>query len=148
VPGPPLPHGDGSHLILYDGVCGLCNRLNRFVLAHDARGTFDFASQQSEVGRAYLERRGEDDRALTTLFVIANYRTPDSATHRRADAVLFVLGELGGFWRGAARAAAALPGAALDSLYTVTARHRYRLFGRLDQCPLPAPGTRHRFIDV
>jgi predicted DCC family thiol-disulfide oxidoreductase YuxK len=52
--------GEGQHLLLYDGVCGLCDHLVQFVLAHDPRGVFDFAPLQSATGRAAVAREGGD----------------------------------------------------------------------------------------
>lgn len=145
---PQLAQGSGAHLILYDGVCGLCSRLNQFVLDRDRRRLFDFASQQSVVGRQYLERFGQDSRALSTLFVVSNYRTPAPGLNVRAGAALFVLREMGGAWRRVALAAAHLPGGWLDALYNLVARYRYRLFGRHDECAVPAADVRRRFLDV
>ncbi|MBI2543900.1 MAG: DUF393 domain-containing protein [Candidatus Rokubacteria bacterium] len=119
----------GRHVILYDGVCGLCNGLIRFVLARDARGAFRFASLQ------------------ITLYLIAHYATERQAIHTRSRAVLLILRELGGPWR-AAGILGRLPAFVLDRAYDLVARTRYRIFGRYDACPLPRPEWRDRFIDV
>lgn len=137
----------GRHLILYDGVCGLCNRLNQFVLARDPAGRFDFAAQQSAAGRRYLQQHGADPDTLSTLFVIDDYRGARPRLLSRARAALFVAGEIGAPW-SALRVFSILPDGVLNVGYDLVARHRYRLFGRHDRCPLPAPGTRERFIDV
>src|SRR5580704_12864552 len=68
--------GQGVHLVLYDGVCGLCNRLLQFLLAVDDRAVFDFASLQSPTGRALVERAGGHPDDLNSFYVSANYRTP------------------------------------------------------------------------
>ena len=137
----------GRHLILYDGVCGLCNRLNQFVLARDARRVFDFAAQQSTTGREYLLRFGADPAALTTLFVITDYRTAAPQLLSRARAVLFILEQVGRPWSWL-RLFSMLPDGVLNLGYELVARNRYRVFGQHDSCPLPTPDTRARFIDV
>lgn len=137
----------GRHLILYDGVCGLCNRMNQFVLAHDHAGGFDFAAQQSDTGRRLLVQAGADPDALTTLFVIADYRGAAPALLSRSRAVFFIAKHLGGIWR-LAGLFSILPDGVVDRGYDFVARRRYRWFGQHDTCPLPTPDTRRRFIDV
>ena len=133
-------------VILYDGVCGLCNRLNRFVLARDRIGRFRFASLQSAIAAEMLGRHGRDPRDLDTLYVILAPGRPDEHLLRKSDAVLRILGELGGVWRmsGVLRL---VPRAIRDAGYDLVARTRYRLFGRFDACPLPDPRHRARFLD-
>jgi predicted DCC family thiol-disulfide oxidoreductase YuxK len=142
----PAPASAEAHLVLYDGVCGLCSRLLRFVLRHDHRAVFDFASLQSAAGKAMVARWGGNPEELTSFYVVADFRTPGARMLMKSDAALFVAGELGWPWR-AARAAHILPGVIRDRLYDVIARHRYRVFGRHEQCLVPSPEFRHRFID-
>lgn len=137
----------GRHVILYDGVCGLCNGLIRSVLARDARGAFRFASLQSPFAREFLTRHNRDPSDLDTLYLIAHYATERQAIHTRSRAVLLILRELGGPWR-AAGILGCLPAFVLDRAYDLVARTRYRIFGRYDACPLPRPEWRDRFIDV
>ena len=85
----------GVHLVLYDGVCGLCSRLLQFLLARDRRAIFDFASLQGPLGRAIVERAGGNPDELSSFYVVANYRTPTSRVITKSRAALFVAGELG-----------------------------------------------------
>ena len=132
--------------MLYDGVCGLCSRLVQFLLAHDRRGVFNFASLQSATGQAIVEGAGGDPLELTTFYAVADYRTPDARVLKKSDAALFVAGTLGWPWRGA-RLFGVLPKALLDWAYDVVARSRYRVFGRYDRCQLPPVEFRNRFVD-
>jgi predicted DCC family thiol-disulfide oxidoreductase YuxK len=132
--------------VLYDGVCGLCNRLLQFLLTHDRRGVFAFASLQSAIGRAVVERLGGDPTELTSFYVLANYRTRHSRIFARSKAALFVAGQLGWPWK-AAVLARVLPNAILDHVYNVVARNRYRMFGRFEQCLTPRPEFRSRFVE-
>jgi predicted DCC family thiol-disulfide oxidoreductase YuxK len=136
----------GAHLVLYDGVCGLCNRLLQFLLVHDGRAVFDFASLQSATGQALVKRCGGNPLDLTTFYVIANYRTSGARAFTKSAAALFVAGELGWPWK-AMRIAGVLPNALLDSVYDLIARTRYRVFGRYEQCPMPRPEFTRRFVD-
>jgi predicted DCC family thiol-disulfide oxidoreductase YuxK len=136
----------GKHLVLYDGVCGLCNRLNGFVLTRDTRGVLDFASLQSAAGRSALQRFGRNPEDLNTLYVVTNYRSESPALLSKARAVLFVMKTLGGGWAWL-RAFGMLPNALLDRGYDLIARNRYRLFGRYDSCLMPSAEYKKRFID-
>jgi predicted DCC family thiol-disulfide oxidoreductase YuxK len=137
---------EGVHLVLYDGVCGLCSRLLRFLLAHDHRAVFAFASLQSGTGTAMVERYGGNPDELTSFYVLASYRTGHARMFSRSSAALFVAGELGWPWK-AAVLMRILPTALLDRVYDVVARNRYRVFGRHEQCLTPRPEFRTRFVE-
>jgi predicted DCC family thiol-disulfide oxidoreductase YuxK len=135
------------HLVLYDGVCGLCNHVLQFLLAHDHRAVFTFASLQSGIGTRVVERFGANPDELTTFYVLANYRAKQPQLLSRSRAALFVAGEIGWPWK-AAGLFRILPTRVLDFAYDIVARTRYRLFDRFDRCPTPRPEFRRRFIDV
>ena len=137
---------DEAPLVLYDGVCGLCNRLNRFVIARDHAGRFRFAALQSPLARQILTRHGRDPRDLDTLYLVLSRGRPDERLLRKSDAALWILRALGGPWR-AAVALRLVPRVVRDLGYDLVARTRYRLFGRYDACPLPDPRHRERFLD-
>lgn len=136
----------GRHLILYDGLCGLCNRSNRFILRQDRMDRFRFAALQSTFARDLVARLGGDPDELTTLYVVPDFQEPERLL-KRSDAVLFVFRELGGLWRGAGLMRL-LPRPLRDGLYHVVSTRRYRFFGRFDACPLPTPETRRKFLAV
>ena len=136
----------GAHLVLYDGICGLCSRLLQFLLRHDRRHVFSFASLQSRVGQSMVERNGGNPGELTSFYVIADYQTASSRVFTRSDAALFVAGALGWPWK-AARLMRFVPQRIRDRVYDVVAGSRYRLFGRYDRCLVPHPEFRNRFID-
>jgi predicted DCC family thiol-disulfide oxidoreductase YuxK len=140
----PASVAKGAHLVLYDRVCGLCSRLLRFLLTHDRRGVFAFASLQSATGRAVVEGLGGDTTELTSFYVLANYR--NRRIFARSNAALFVASQLGWPWK-AAVIARVLPVAVLDRAYNVIARNRYRVFGRFEQCLAPRPEFRSRFVE-
>jgi predicted DCC family thiol-disulfide oxidoreductase YuxK len=137
----------GSAVLLYDGVCGLCNRLVRFVLARDFEGRVRFAPLQSAFAREALSRHGENAENLDTVFRMTGFGTQSERVFRRSRAVLRVLEELPAPWRSLA-AFRALPPRVLDRLYDLVARSRYRIFGKSDRCELPPPEQRGRFIGL
>jgi len=140
---------DGKHpVLLYDGVCGLCNRLVQFVLRHDRGGVCRFASLQSRLADEILARHGADAADLDTVYAVLNCDAPGESLLARSDAVLFVLAGLGGRWRVAGFFFKLLPRVVRDFVYNFVARRRYRVFGRSEVCVLPAPENRDRFLDV
>ena len=136
----------GVHLILYDGVCGLCSRFVQFLLRHDRRRMFRFASLQGAVGTAIVAQSGGNPERLASFYVVTDYRATSSRVLARSEAALFVAAELGWPWR-AAQWMRLVPRRTRDRAYDVLARYRYRLFGRYDRCLVPSPEFRSRFID-
>lgn len=136
-----------AHLVLYDGVCGLCNRLVQFMLRRDRADRFRFAALQSPFAAELLRRHGRATDDLDTVYVFARFGEPDQRLLSKGRAILFVLGQLGGLWR-LASLLRGLPRPILDAAYDQIARRRYRWFGRHDACPLPTPDTRAKFLDA
>ena len=132
------------HLVLYDGVCGLCNRLVQFILAHDHDAVFSFAPLQSAIGRGWVARSGGNPGELTTVYVIPDYETAAAQLLARSAAVLFVVGKLPAPWR-LLRVLGLLPKTLLDFAYQQVAKSRYRIFGR-EVCLLPSAEHRDRFL--
>lgn len=137
---------EGTHLVLYDGVCGLCNHLLQFLLRHDRRAVFCFASLQSAIGRTMVARYGGNPDDLTSFHVVADFRTVNARAIKKSDAAVFVADQLGWPWKGL-RAAAVLPLPLRDAAYDVIGRTRYRIFGRYEQCLLPSEEFRSRFVE-
>ena len=133
-------------LLLYDGLCGFCDRTVRFVLARDRRGTMRFAPLQGEFAAGILARHPEL-RDVDSLILVerAGAGAPERITVR-SDAVVRIADYVCGGWSAAALLRL-LPRAVRDWGYDVFARSRYRIFGRYTSCPIPDPGTRARFID-
>jgi predicted DCC family thiol-disulfide oxidoreductase YuxK len=136
-----------SAVIFYDGLCGLCNRLNLFVLQRDREGVFRFAALQSDFARQALDKYGVDSGDLTSVYVLVDAGLPTERLLARAGAVLYVLRRFGGIWK-AVSLLGLLPDWILNATYDAMARNRYRLLGRYDTCPLPEPEWTQRFIDA
>lgn len=145
-----------SHpILLYDGVCGLCNRFVQFVLRRDRHAIFRFVSLQSAFAARILARHGVNPSDLDTVYVVVNpdpnsgpsNGQPNESLLSRSAAVLFVLKQLPGLCQPAAFLLQLLPKFLRDRAYNAVARHRYRLFGRSEICPLPRDRDRSRFLD-
>lgn len=133
-------------LVLYDGVCGLCNGLNQFLLNRDPNDHFRFASLQSEFSASLLKRYDINAVDLDTVYVVAGFGQPGQRLLARSDAILHVLSRLGGVWR-LLRIGRVLPKSLRDALYNVVARNRYRVFGKYDVCLMPEERYRRKFLD-
>jgi predicted DCC family thiol-disulfide oxidoreductase YuxK len=138
-------------IILYDGVCGLCNRLVQLVLRKDRIGVFRFASLQSPLAARVLARHGVNAGNLDAVYVVLNHGCEDHSEERvlaRSGAAIFILQQLDGVWRFAAFVLGWIPRPLREWIYGQVARRRYRSWGRYDACPLPTEETRARFLDV
>ena len=135
-------------IVLYDGVCGLCNRLVRFILKRDRRDHFRFAALQSNFANAILQRHGKNPDLLDTVHVVFDYQEPSERLLTKDDAVVAVLQQLGGIWRIWAGVFRLFPRRFRDWQYNLIAGNRYRFFGKYDACPLPDPNVRHKFLDL
>lgn len=131
-------------IILFDGVCNLCNGFVQFVIRRDPAARFRFAALQSPAGQALLATQGLD---ATTLAL-----EPESVLlfsggrlYSHSSAVLGIARRLGGVWR-LAGVGWVLPRALRDALYRFVARHRYRWFGRQESCMVPTAALKARFL--
>ena len=126
-------------MVLFDGLCGLCDRLVGFALAADRAHRLRFAPLQGRTARALL---GDGAGAVDSLAVAV-----DGVVLQRSAAVLAVLACLGGPWRLLAAAGRLLPGPLREAGYRFVAARRYRWFGRKDACRRPRPEEQEFFLD-
>ena len=131
----------GHPVLLYDGVCALCNGVVRFVLKHDKAKVFRFAALESNAGKELL---GGDVTTHDGVALIVNALTPGQQAYRRSDAVAETMRLLG--WPGLGRALLILPRSLREAGYSVVARLRYKVFGRYEVCPLPNADQGVRFL--
>ena len=135
------PLGEPHDVVLFDGVCNLCNAAVLFIIDRDPHARIRFAALQSDVGRRVLERAGRAGASLDTMVFIENGRYFDRST-----AALRIARRLRGAWPLLALALA-IPRPVRDAVYDVIARNRYRWFGRETQCRVPTASLRSRFLD-
>ncbi len=127
-------------VLLFDGVCNLCNASVQWVLRHDRAGRFRFAALQSETGQALLARFGLDQEHFDTAVLVDGDRI-----FTRSDAALEILRQLGFPWSAVAVLRWA-PRSLRNVVYDWVARNRYRWFGRQEKCLLPRPEWKQRFL--
>ena len=133
--------------MLYDGVCGLCNRLNQFLLKRDRHDRLRFASLQSDLAESLTLRHGANPKDLDTVYVVVDHNQPTEHLLSRSDAIIYLLTELGSVWKVMALAKI-LPKGLRNIAYNVVAKNRYRVFGKHDSCMLPDPKHKNKFLEV
>lgn len=141
----PAPLPDVEHLVLYDGVCGLCDRFVQWLLRIDRDAELHFAPLQGSTAAA-LERAGLIPAGEDTVIYLTGLAGADPEVRVRSDAALAILGTVGAPWAlfGGLRL---VPRPLRDLVYRAVARSRYRIFGRFDACRVPDAATRARFLD-
>lgn len=129
-------------MLFYDGYCGLCHGVVKFVVKHDPSGrAFRFAPLQ---GPTFSESVPVERRAALPDSVVV--LTKEGTLLARSDAVLHILGRLGGAWKFLAGLGAVIPRGLRDRAYDLVARIRYSVFGKRDDlCPIMPPDLRARF---
>lgn len=132
-------------LVLYDGVCALCNGTVSFLVKRDKGDRYRFAALQSNLGREIVRRYGGDPDDLDTVYVVLDFGEASERILKRSRAVLTAVAALGGAWK-LVNVLRVIPTFLTDLGYRLVARVRYRLFGKYDACPLPEPAHRHKFL--
>jgi predicted DCC family thiol-disulfide oxidoreductase YuxK len=127
-------------LLLFDGVCNLCNGVVQFVIRHDRAGRFRFAALQSEPGQAMLRQFGLSTQQFDSFVYVK-----DGQFFTESTAALRVARDLGGAWR-LLYGFIIVPRPLRDAVYRWVARNRYRFFGRQESCMIPTPELRARFL--
>jgi predicted DCC family thiol-disulfide oxidoreductase YuxK len=133
------PQPNASPVLLFDGVCNLCNGVVQFVLRHDVSGEIKFASQQSEVGEQLLAARGIHGMQSVVLI-------EGEGVYTHSDAALRLLHYLPAPWRWLA-SLRIIPQPLRELVYNFIARYRYNIFGKREACWLPKPEWKARFLD-
>lgn len=128
-------------IILFDGVCNLCNRSVQFVIKRDRKKRFLFASLQGVKGQEVLKRFDLPVNDFNSFILVEG----DKA-YTRSTGALRVLKELGGGWK-LLYGFIVLPKFARDAVYNWIARNRYKWYGKRDECMIPTPELRSRFLD-
>lgn len=138
----------GRSLVLYDGVCGLCNRVVRLLLRLDTAGEFRFAPLESALAAEMLSRFPAAPDEPEGVLLIAAALTPAEAIFRRFDAVAEAMRQLRGPLAPFGSLLRLIPRPLREWSYGLIARHRYRLFGKFDTCPIPTPSQRSRILGL
>jgi predicted DCC family thiol-disulfide oxidoreductase YuxK len=132
-----------TDIILFDGVCNFCNASINFVIRHDKKNIFKFASLQSEIAKTLIPSsalEGEDAH-LNSIVYLENGRL-----YTKSTAVLRILKKLGGFY-SLAYAFIVVPPFIRNFVYDSIARNRYKWFGKRENCMVPTAEVRAKFLD-
>jgi predicted DCC family thiol-disulfide oxidoreductase YuxK len=138
---PPEKHKHA--IVLFDGVCNLCNRTVQAVIKHDPSGYFRFAALQSDIAAKLLTEAGYDEEftAQPNSVVLIE----GNSVFTKSEAVIRILAHLKGM-SFVSFIYKLMPVRLRESLYDYIARKRYRWFGRRDKCMIPSPGLSERFL--
>jgi predicted DCC family thiol-disulfide oxidoreductase YuxK len=130
-----------TSIVLFDGVCNLCNGFVQFVIGRDPHGRFQFAALQSSTARHLIAQYGPLDPLPDAIVLVEGGRL-----YTRSTAALRVARQLVFPWRLAA-IFLLVPRPLRDWAYALVARRRYRWFGRRETCMVPTPELRARFLE-
>ena len=127
-------------MILFDGVCNLCNGAINFVLRHDRKGIFRFASLQSEAGQQLLAAHNLDSKELNSFFLIDKGKV-----YKKSAATLKVMNYFAWYWKEL-QILRIVPFFLRDAIYDFIAANRYKWFGKRQECMVPTPDLQKRFL--
>jgi predicted DCC family thiol-disulfide oxidoreductase YuxK len=128
-------------LILFDGICNFCNGAVNFTIKRDKKAVIQFAPLQSEKGRLFLRQYNLPTEEMRSFIFIE-----DGKVYDRSTAALKVCRHLKGLWP-ACYGLIIVPRVIRDGVYNWIAKNRYKWFGKKDQCMIPTPEVRARFIN-
>lgn len=129
-------------IILFDGVCNLCNSAVQFVIRHDRKDLFRFVSLQSGLGQKIVKYIGVDTSKIDSMIVYE----PNTAYYYKAQAVIKISKYLGGIYI-LVGVFSVLPNGILNAVYDFVAKNRYRWFGKKESCMIPTPELKSKFLE-
>jgi len=130
-------------IILFDGVCNLCNSSIQFVIKRDKDDVFRYAALQSEIGQELISERGLDTSTTDSIILIE----PTVAYYTKSDAALQIGSHLKGC-RTISKVLNLIPRVLRNIVYDFVARYRYRWYGKKDECMVPTPELKAKFLSA
>lgn len=127
-------------IILFDGVCNLCNHSVQFVIRHDNKKLFRFAALQSEIGQQLMKQNDLESAGNNTIILIQSNKH-----FTRSTAALLVCKQLNGAWK-ILFGFIIVPQFLRDAVYNFVAKNRFRFFGKKDECMIPTKDLMDRFL--
>lgn len=128
-------------IILFDGVCNLCDSTVQFIIKHDKNDIFRFVALQSDLGEKILIHIGLD-RSKTDSIILYQ---PGQAYYYKAEAAFKIANELSGAY-SLINIFSFLPNWLTNKVYDYIARNRYKWYGKKDECILPTPEMKAKFL--
>ncbi|RZJ72786.1 thiol-disulfide oxidoreductase DCC family protein [Flavobacterium sp.] len=132
----------GKKIILFDGVCNLCDNFVQFIIKRDKKDVFRFVALQSELGERVLQHIGIDRKHIDSMVLYE----PGVAYFYKSDAALEITKNLGGFWN-LATGFKILPGFLRNPAYDFVAKNRYKWYGQKESCMIPTPELKAKFLE-
>lgn len=129
-------------IVLFDGVCNLCDDAVQRIIKHDRKDIFRFASLQSDFGKELVAERGLDPEELDSIILI----DPGVAYYKKSTAALEISRELSGGY-SLLKNFLFIPESLRDGIYDFIANNRYKWFGKKEQCMIPTPELKAKFLD-
>jgi len=130
------------YVVIFDGVCNLCNGVVDFIIKRDPKGQFCFTPMQSDLAKELATQYYDDKNTIDTLLLIKN-----GDVYVRTNAALEIAKDLSGYW-ALLRMLRLLPRPVRDFLYRIVARNRYSLFGKRKNCRVPTKDLLNRFVGI
>lgn len=132
----------GKKIILFDGICNLCDSVVQFVIKHDSKDVFRFVPLQSELGLSIIKHIAIDTSKVDSIILYE----PGTAYYHKAEAALKISGHLGGIY-SLLNVFSVLPKGFSNAVYDYIARNRYRWFGKKESCMVPTPELKSKFLE-
>jgi predicted DCC family thiol-disulfide oxidoreductase YuxK len=127
-------------IILFDGVCNLCNSSVQFIIKHDDRDVFRFASLQSEIGQQILKHIGVDPTKVDSIVLYV----PGVAYYLKAEAAMQISSELNSWHRFLSYLS--FTGSIGNFVYDYIAKNRYKWYGKKEECMIPTVALKEKFL--
>ncbi len=127
-------------ILLFDGVCNLCNGAVQFVIKYGSKNTLRFAALQSETGQQILEHFNLPKEDIFSVILVENEKV-----YVRSSAALRMYKNMGGFWN-LMYLFIIVPRPIRDAIYNLIAKNRYKWFGEKESCMIPTPELKSRFL--
>jgi predicted DCC family thiol-disulfide oxidoreductase YuxK len=128
-------------IILFDGVCNLCNSAVQFVIEHDKKDVFRFVALQSELGQEILKHIGINPKNIDSIILYE----PGVAYYYKSSAAIQISKSLGGFWH-LGTVLRIIPTGIRNQLYDYIAKNRYKWYGKKESCMIPTPELKSKFL--
>ncbi|MDO6516765.1 thiol-disulfide oxidoreductase DCC family protein [Zobellia uliginosa] len=133
---------NSKQIILFDGVCNLCNGAVQFVIKRDTLDVFRYAPLQSELGKKLIAERNIDSNSIDSIILI----DPGVAYYIKSDAALEIGKQLKGY-KTLSSILLWIPRSLRDIVYDFIARNRYKWYGKKEHCMVPTPELRAKFLE-
>jgi predicted DCC family thiol-disulfide oxidoreductase YuxK len=132
----------GKKIILFDGVCNLCNSAVQFVILHDKKDVFRFVALQSELGQEILNHIGINPKNIDSIILYQ----PEVAYYYKSEAALQIAKDLGGFFY-LAQIFKIIPEPIRNTIYDYIAKNRYKWYGKKESCMIPTAALQSKFLE-